>query len=164
MLSNVPTRLLLGELVLYPAEVDGSNAQVGGNIVLRHPLDDMRPFFYKIFIPLLGSVADAGEKFVHIMVLSLERYFQQYLHKFGVPFQFAYHLGKMFFGEDLDRGGFDRLYRKDTGGVVLKAFERSDAFVLEKELEGRILLVVVEPYAETALFDEIVIFCNLPFF
>jgi hypothetical protein len=63
---------LFGKFVFNPAEMNGSNAQVGGDIVLGHPSDDMWPFLYKVYITLLRGIPDPGEKFVHVMALPLE--------------------------------------------------------------------------------------------
>jgi len=74
----------LGQFIFYPAKVDGGNSQVGGDIVLRHPLDDMRSFLYKVHIALLRGIPDTGEEFVHIMALTLEGNIYQGFQESGI--------------------------------------------------------------------------------
>jgi hypothetical protein len=137
--------------------MDGANAQVGRDIMLGYPLDDMRSFLYKIDITLLRRIPDPGEEFIHVMTLPLKGDVQHRLQKLRIFFQLFYHLMEDALGEDLHGGGFNGLDGKDAGDTFLKTFQRSNALVLKKELYGRVFPVIVKPKPETTLFDEIIV-------
>jgi hypothetical protein len=95
------------------------------------------------------------------MPLPLERDLQQGLQEGRILTQFVQHLKKNGLGQHLDNSGLNRLYGENTRNIFLETFERSNTLILEKELEGGVLAIVIEPDPETALFDKVIILSDL---
>lgn len=137
--------------------MDGGNSQVGGNIVLRYPLDDVRSFLYEVHIALLRGIPDTGEEFVHIMALTFERNIYQGFQESRIFVQLLQHLVKKGLGEDLNYSRFNGFYSEYAGNILLEAIQGSNAFIFKKELKGGVFSIVVKPDTETALFNEIIV-------
>ena len=129
--------------------------------MLGYPLHDMRPLPEQRNISLLGRVPETRKKFVHVMPLPLERDLQQGLQKLRILTQFVQHLKKNDFRQHLHDSGLNGLYGENTGNIFLETFQRSNTLILEKELERGVLAIVIEPDAETALFDKVIILSDL---
>jgi hypothetical protein len=130
--------------------------------MLGYTLYDMGPFIEQHKIALLRRIPETREEFVHIMPLPLERDLQQRLQELGILTQLGKHLKKNGFGQHLDDGGLDGLYRKNAGNILLETFQRCNPLVLEKELEGGVLAIVVEPDPQTTLLDKVIVLSDLP--
>ena len=63
----------------------------------------------------------------------------------------------------MDDGRFDGLDGEQTGNVVDKAVKREEAFLLEKELGGLFVALLVKPGPDTAFLYEYVMLRSFPF-
>ena len=95
------------------------------------------------------------------MPLSLERDLQQGLQKGRILTHLVQHLKENGFGQHLNNSGLNGLYGENTGNIFLETFQRSNTLILEKELEGGVLAIVIEPDPQTTRFDKVIILSDL---
>ena len=75
MLSSSKMQLAFCEFTFNAAEVYRANTQVRGDVMLRHPLYNVRLFCQKVQVTLLGRIAYERHKFINVMRLPLSGHF-----------------------------------------------------------------------------------------
>src|ERR1044072_313691 len=154
MLSSLEPGFSFGQLAFYAAEVHGANTQVRSDVMLRHPLNNMRAFFNKVLVTLFGRIANKRSKLIHIMNLPFGGHLKYCLNEPGLFAQFIDHLHSIFFMHKVNDRGFNGFNREWAGHVVNKTIERGQAFLLKKELNGLIASILIYKGPQATLFNK----------
>jgi len=140
------------------AEGYGGDSQIRSDIMLRHPLDDMRPFPEEVEVTFFGGVPNIGFELVHIAELPFQEDVHQLFIRGRVVTELLHNGIHIFFMYPVKEAGFDRLDRVQTGNVFMEALDGGNALLFEEKLEGDLFPFVIEPSPHAALFDEISFF------
>lgn len=143
------------------AQGNGSDAQVGGNVVLRNALYDFGMVFQEVFVPFPGIVFDLRKKEVGVMAHALEKDVLKPIFQIGVVDKQSIEVG---FANDDDGGGLYAFDVELAGFPAGKTFQRGDGLPFHEKLKCHILSIVVEPNAQAAFFDKVQLFSDGSFF
>lgn len=157
-------RFPFGQFGFDTAQVHLAHAQVRGDIMLGHPLDDVRALIDQVLVALFRGIPDKGNKLIDIMRLPLNGHLENHVHKTRLVTEIVQELVHMFFCQQVNDRRFDGFYGYRTGYIVDKAIEGGKSFVFEKELHGDIFPVFVEIGADKPLFDIDVVLRPFTFF
>lgn len=134
--------------------MNGGDAQVGSDVMLRNPLYELRLFLQQVEIALPGRVFYKRKKMLHI----LERAFKHSIDKQGphqadILYFFQYPVEVFFvyppYSARLD--GFDG---DGAWHPLPEAFHGSYRIAFEEKLECNVFPVIVKPDADTTLFND----------